>query len=190
MAEKELFGNSEQLESSSCGHEKDHVADPNKMVGDLISRAAAIDAMRNEKTVETSVAGYASNAGVDWCIDAIKALPSAQPVAKDTNVPVKDCISRQAALDALDRLEYTPGEWATNGLTMCKDAIKALPSAQPGWIPVTERLPERNGYYLVTGRQGAVNKRLYQDGYWYGNWTVFAWMPLPKPWEGGKDGTD
>lgn len=33
---KELFGNSEQLE-------KDHVADPGKMVGDSISRAAAID---------------------------------------------------------------------------------------------------------------------------------------------------
>ena len=40
-----------------------------------------------------------------------------------------DLIDRQAALDALNRLEYTPGEWATNGLTMCKDAIKALPSA-------------------------------------------------------------
>lgn len=37
---EELFGNSEQLES---GHEKDHVADPGKMVGDLISRQAAID---------------------------------------------------------------------------------------------------------------------------------------------------
>ena len=42
-----------------------------------------------------------------------------------------DLISRQAAINALDRLEYTRGEWATNGLTMCKDAIKALPSAQP-----------------------------------------------------------
>ena len=40
-----------------------------------------------------------------------------------------DTISRAAAIDALNRLEYTPGEWATNGLTMCKDAIKALPSA-------------------------------------------------------------
>ena len=35
MADNELFGNSEQLES---GHEKDHVADPGNMVGDLISR--------------------------------------------------------------------------------------------------------------------------------------------------------
>ena len=40
MTENELFGNSEQLES---GHEKDHVGDSNKMVGDLVSRQAAID---------------------------------------------------------------------------------------------------------------------------------------------------
>jgi hypothetical protein len=45
---RELFGNSEQLES---GHEKDHVADPNKMVEDLISRQAAIDALENTKEV-------------------------------------------------------------------------------------------------------------------------------------------
>ena len=43
MADKELFGNSEQLEAS---YKKDHVADPGKMVGDLISRQAAIDAYK------------------------------------------------------------------------------------------------------------------------------------------------
>ena len=36
MTDKELFGNSEQLES---GHEKDHVADPGKKVdGNMISK--------------------------------------------------------------------------------------------------------------------------------------------------------
>ena len=38
MTENELFGNSEQLE-------KDHFADPGNMVGDLISRQAAIEAL-------------------------------------------------------------------------------------------------------------------------------------------------
>ena len=103
------------------GHEKDHVADPGKMVEDLISRQEAIDEL---------------------------------------------------------------AEWNDVAIT---NRLNNLPSAQQ-WIPVTERLPERNGYYLVTGRQGAVNKRLYQDGYWYGNWTVFAWMPLPEPWKGEQDG--
>ena len=39
----ELFGNSEQLE-------KDHVADPGNMVGDLISRQAAIEAITDLPT--------------------------------------------------------------------------------------------------------------------------------------------
>ena len=42
MSDKELFGISEQLESS---HESDHVADPGNMVGNSISRQAAIDAL-------------------------------------------------------------------------------------------------------------------------------------------------
>lgn len=63
------------------------------------------------------------------------------------------------------------------------------PSAQPEpkWIPVTERLPKENGDYLVTGRKGAVNKRKYEDGRWYGNWAIVAWMPLPEPWKGGDE---
>ena len=54
---------------------------------------------------------------------------SAQPDVPD--ISVGDMISRQEAVDALDKLDYTPGEWAIKGLTMCKDAIKNLHSAQP-----------------------------------------------------------
>lgn len=64
---------------------------------------------------------------------------------------------------------------------------KADTQPEQRWVPCSERLPWRSGYYLVTGRQGTVNKRLYLDGYWYGNWTVTAWMPLPKPWKGEDD---
>ena len=49
VVDKELFGNSEQLES--CDHEKDHFADPGKMVGDLISRATAIETVRKAKSI-------------------------------------------------------------------------------------------------------------------------------------------
>lgn len=72
---------------------------------------------------------------------------------------------------------------------MFENAIDDAPTVEPQrWIPVTERLPEENGDYLVTGRQGAVNKRKYDDGHWYGNWAVVAWMPLPKPFrEGGAE---
>ena len=103
-----------------------------------------------------------------------------------------DLISRQDAINEFsycqtylfDSIDRDP----KISLEDAKYAIEQLPSAQQ-WIPCSERLPERNGYYLVTGRQGAVNKRLYQDGYWYGNWAIIAWMPLPEPWRGENNET-
>ena len=51
------------------------------------------------------------------------------------------------------------------------------------WIPCKYRLPEKNGFYLVTGKQGAVNKRRFEDGRWYGGWAILAWQPLPEPYK-------
>lgn len=82
MTDNELFGISEQLESSSCGHKKDHVADPGKMVGDLISRQAALDALADyihnvDRVYSTGKLTH------DDCMDAahsvLDALPSSQP---------------------------------------------------------------------------------------------------------------
>lgn len=58
------------------------------------------------------------------------------------------------------------------------------------WIPVTERLPEQNGWYLVyTKNKGDIarrtNKAHYDNHRWHGNggrWdNVTHWMPLPEP---------
>ena len=46
---------------------------------DLIERQAAIDAVKSRKTAEQSSAGIMRNAVVDFCVDIIKKLPSAQP---------------------------------------------------------------------------------------------------------------
>jgi hypothetical protein len=65
------------------------------------------------------------------------------------------------------------------------------PTAQPEqrWTPCSERPPEKSGDYLVTGRKGAVSKRKYDNGRWYGGWAVLAWQTLPEPYreEGGPD---
>lgn len=72
-----------------------------------------------------------------------------------------DLIDRQAAIKALDgeieitgRVNAETVIWYTR---MVKDRLERLPSAQPErrWIPVTERLPEKDGDYLVC----------YEDGY-------------------------
>lgn len=53
---------------------------------------------------------------------------------------------------------------------------------RPMWIPVSEKLPEEHGEYLVTDKYGRVT-----SGLWIGNakrWKdVIAWMPLPEPYK-------
>ena len=56
-------------------------------MNDLISRQQAIDAVKSRKTAEQSSAGIMRNAVVDFCVDIIKKLPSAQPEI----IRCKDC---------------------------------------------------------------------------------------------------
>ena len=58
---------------------------------------------------------------------------------------------------------------------------------EPRWIPVTERLPEEDGRYLITGKRGTVYSIEYEDGRWYGGIQPIAWMPLPTPYKGGEE---
>ena len=48
-------------------------------MSDLISRQAAIDAVKSRKTAEQSSAGIMWNAVVDFCVNIIKKLPPAEP---------------------------------------------------------------------------------------------------------------
>ena len=57
-----------------------------------------------------------------------------------------------------------------------------------GWIPCSERLPEKDGNYLITFK-GRVYEAYYQDGFWldpiefYRVYrSVTAWQPLPAPY--------
>ena len=92
-----------------------------------------------------------------------------------------DLISRQQAIDAL----YNVDEYNSRSVT----AIKNLPSIQPEqrWIPVTERLPEKSGYYLATVDIGwkIVDVIYFNNGsgFLMAN-TVKAWKPRPEPYQG------
>ena len=73
MADKELFGISEQLE-------KDHFADPRKMVGDLISKQAALGALGERPVVWSDNDDYTLGARNQYDMDrlALETVPSAQ----------------------------------------------------------------------------------------------------------------
>ena len=66
------------------------------------------------------------------------------------------------------------------------DVLKVL--AQTRWIPVSERLPEEDGMYLISTCMNCIDTCLfYKDDEEY-LWvdyeeSVIAWMPLPQPYE-------
>lgn len=161
-----------------------------------ISLNAALDAA--DSIIERDMSGNNDvvKAMTAWK-EYIKALPSAQPDVPDTNVG--DMISRQAALNSPVKMVSDGLEWVP------VYHLRELPSAQSGWIPVTERLPKadeedergfRKAYLVQAGKK--IHTARYDGEYWvlwYG-WTVIdnvvAWMLLPSPYrEGGQDnGTD
>ena len=77
------------------------------------------------------------------------------------------------------------------------------------WIPCSERLPEKEThFYLTTIANHGLNftttlpddvdvvrwdydrRKGHNSWHWCTERTVIAWMPLPEPYEGGKDETD
>ena len=53
-----------------------------------------------------------------------------------------------------------------------------------GWISVAEKLPESNGWYLVTNVLGVVQQQYWGASHWQKlrDEAVIAWMPLPEPY--------
>ena len=87
-------------------------------MSDLIDRQAAINALENDKaTLDNIIRGMSANDvrldayvsqrnQVNYDIDTINNLPSAQPEQLGTNLAEggTDCISRQTAIDAIDEI--------------------------------------------------------------------------------------
>ena len=63
-----------------------------------------------------------------------------------------------------------------------------------GWIPCSERLPDKSGSYLVTTYSNGISQYISDidqfiyngmpDGYWINGKSVIAWQPLPNPYHG------
>ena len=150
MADKELFGNSEQLD-------------------DTISRQAAIDALK----MDISIIPFAKareyvRAAIETIYNRLEELPRVQPKTHEerTETHACDCISRQAAIDAMIKLQTEDIEAYGASIPEGFDgdravaALKELPSAQPGWSE------------QYKNKQSNCKKML-----------------LPEPWKGEEHGT-
>lgn len=112
-----------------------------------------------------------------------------------------------AAIEAYAKDKTAKGCWYDRlwGLHMAIEIINAQPKAV-GWIPCSERLPEKDGIYIVDDRvfnspwihtagfkvssqAWCENHGVYYDDKYgrYEDGRVTAWQPLPAPWEGEDD---
>ena len=143
----------------------------------------------------------------------IKHLPPATPTISEKET-VEDCISRQRVLNDLENVikgsEHPRQVFVF--VDECVDYITSVPSVIPKaeWIPCSEKLPEKDGEYLLYGKVVDENEDnhifigLYDEGsegfgWWqdyYDNRTlgfldsdfteyasVLAWMPLPESYK-------
>ena len=145
-----------------------------------------------------------------WAKAGFHELPSAQPETHDkrTETHSCDCISRQAAIDAVYKCDdIFVGDMSV--MVVKADAYEALaqlPSAQPDlsgysdklwkaayergkaeaqqrWIPCSEREPEDGQEILATTTDNAwgdvvIIRTYYKEMHK----SVIAWMPLPEPY--------
>lgn len=92
--------------------------------------------------------------------------------------------------EAIANIEYarkwlgSESDFSEEALDMATLALKKL--EQDRWIPVTERLPEKEGCYLVTVKND--HERRYSKTAWYSGdgWfarqDIIAWRLTPEPY--------
>ncbi|MCR5144799.1 MAG: hypothetical protein K6B67_05765 [Lachnospiraceae bacterium] len=125
--------------------------------------------------------------------------------------PCEDAISRSSLLGKLDdyykeKIKVAPDNMA-EGFVQVEKLIKQELSVTPTqeWTPVSEGLPKKTGWYLITfkvyGGGYAVCEMSYRkpENYWtdkniskkvLDNDEVVAWMPKPKPYKADKESDD
>ena len=129
---------------------------------------------------------------------------------------MSELIERQAAIDAIHCNIVVTGrenaELVAKTMGEFVDRIKALPTIQPEvlacgngeliaklepqWIPVSERLPEESGCYIITAYDGVGHRTTFakfqkKAKSWdltgaRSYWRVIAWMPLPETYKPNK----
>ena len=105
-----------------------------------------------------------------------------------------EMITKRQAIDALDkRFDNIPMDQTAEILMLRKD-LRELPTVWHGrqqWIPVSELLPEEDGFYLVTVNYGGaawVHESYFMQcnsrGVHWDYPDVTAWMPMPEHYKG------
>ena len=84
------------------------------------------------------------------------------------------------AADVIEELQKQRDEWESHAAL--------AESFARGWIPVTERLPEKDTRVIVCASlpEGVHSDFIYEDGHWFVSTGVTHWMPFPEPPKEGE----
>ena len=104
-------------------------------------------------------------------------------------------VRMEKAADALEELtmKLHGDEAAIAGMKQQIERMVVNSGNKPKWIPVTDKLPQKCRFYLVTDF-GEVEEAYYDsDGFWFSPHgdklkSVTHWMPLPEPPKEETDG--
>lgn len=89
--------------------------------------------------------------------------------------------------DVYNELDFLPTNEEANRIIDSFDMVAKGIKQEPRWIPVSERLPEEEGLYLVTRRNTddvatfIFRRTITSEDYW--KRCATAWMPLPEPYK-------
>ena len=126
--------------------------------------------MTREQEILLKMAKKALSA--DTSSDLISRANAIRWVKTECNQYGKPTLDYDSGLKVIEHLKKMPSE---------------LPSAEAGWIPCSERLPEVGEICLLTVREYGWNCKDYTRviiGEYSDNYAdhILAWMPLPKPY--------
>lgn len=149
---------------------------------DVIYRKQALDICNGAIDLWHGQLGEGALAAVR---DRISELPPAQPEEIALHESCTDC-------PLYDKDRYRCPRFNK----VIPETLRELQLAQSEqrWIPVSERLPEEDGKYMVTIHGYGWNGETFTSvsvaecigKRWVGNNGVIAWMPLPEPYKPNK----
>lgn len=115
----------------------------------------------------------------DMCVsarrcEALKAWKREKAKREKSNNVVEEATSTEAKAKCIAQIKVDTEELVRR--------IKEEYNIADGWIPVSDRLPEKDGYYLVSEDDGNIEVEWYDNTGW-GYCGVIAWMFLPPVYQ-------
>ena len=152
-------------------------------MSDCVSREAVLN------TLDTMDKVLDENRTIEAYKELLKECYKELPPVTSTIPTCGDAISREEAIEAfrnciLPKFKDDEPIMALIGIEKIIYELPPVTSERPKWIPVSERLPRKDGYYLATVHiNGKTYVHMTQNLDVPDEGVVTAWMPLPEPYK-------